>query len=235
MRDIYDIVQEEIFNKIDVNVTVESVTSLSNNRQILTLCRNKWARVGNYLTDIDNKQWKIESIAENGDITVIKPTGATNIVKRNVLSLKNPIYLFGTQITANNEYLMKGNDVRTKLPIVWLVESIREQEFTFKSQTERKSDVKFYFLDDNNPKQYLSKDYRKNVVTPMIGLKDEVIRVINTNLVFDDIDSYNTRPITRFGNEDEKGYFANILDENLSGVELTITLPILKSGNNCKC
>ena len=91
-----------------------------------------------------------------------------------------------------------------------------------------------FFLDDNNPEQFNNVDYRQKVVSPMIALKDEFLLVIQKNVLFEDYGSCRTRPITRFGNEDEKGSFENILDENLSGVELRITLPINKSGN-CKC
>ena len=82
-------------------------------------------------------------------------------------------------------------------------------------------------------KKYLTNDYRLNVVSPMIGLKDSFVSTVIKNTLFDDLDNWNTKPFTRLGTESSTGFEANILDENLSGVELTITLPIRKT--NCKC
>jgi hypothetical protein len=234
MRDIYDIVKDEIFDNINTEVKVLRVISVVGTTQKIEVCNNKWVRIGQYMTDSSNKQWKVIDIDSNGYISLTKPTGATDIVKRQILDVKSPIWLFGTHISANNEYLQKGVDSRLKLPIIWLVENIGEEEYDQTSNIERRSDIRVFFLDDNNPEQFDNVDYRQKVVSPMIALKDEFLRVINSNVLFENYGSCRTRPITRFGNEDEKGSFENILDENLSGVELRITLPINKSGN-CKC
>lgn len=233
MIDIYDIVKNEIFSNINLDVKVIDVvaTGVTN---VVTLCNNKWIRVGQYLTDSSDRLWQITSIASNGDVSLKKPTGASDLSKRDILTVKSPKFLFGTHISANNEYTLRGNDNRVKLPLIWLVESIQETEYGIMSSKERDSQIRLYFLDDNNPTQYLNEDFRLNVVSPMIALKDEVIRVIQNNRLFDILENWQTRPITRFGNENEKGYFENILSDNLSGVELVITLPIFKTGS-CKC
>lgn len=233
MVDIYDIVKDQIFANIDLTVKVNEVvaTGVTN---VVTLCNNKWIRVGQYLTDADSRLWLITSIASNGDVSVTKPSGAIDLIKRQTLTIKAPKFLFGTHTSANNEYTLRGQDNRVKLPLVWLVESISESEYGIRQSKERDSQIRLYFLDDNDPSQYLNEDFRLNVVSPMIALKDEIIRVIQNNLLFDVLDDWRTRPVTRFGNENEKGVFENILSDNLSGVELVITLPIFKSGS-CLC
>jgi hypothetical protein len=47
------------------------------------------------------------------------------------------------------------------------------------------------------------------------------------------LDTYEIVNFTRFGTEQSNGYFQNILDANLSGVELRIKLTKYKQ--NCKC
>lgn len=235
MRDIYEIVQTEIFDKIDNTIKIESVSVPSSGNQNVYFCKNKWIRVNQVVKDSLNREYKITSIAQDGEVTLKLPNGVTSIVKRTIFTIKEPIFLFGTKINANNEYKLKGPDSRLKLPLCWLVESISETEYSIKESKERDSSVRFYFLDDNNPNQYLTNDYRLNVVAPMIALKDEVKRVIESNVLFELPNSYSIRTITRFGTEQEQGAFENILDENLSGVELSVTLPIYKSGKNCKC
>lgn len=228
MRDIYDIVQEEIFDKINVSVKVVSASALSGGNQTIEVCYNKWIRVGHYLTDINDKKWLIQSVTESG-IVVKKPTGATNIAINDTLSITSPKFLFGTRKSANAEYSKNRS-----LPIIWLVENIREKEYNYGSSIERESQLRFYFLDENNPNQYTNEDYRKNVVTPMYGLKDEFLRVVNTNKIFKTFDSVDIRPITRFGNESEKGMLENILNDNLSGLELNITLGVYRR-KKCNC
>ena len=232
MKDIYDIVQDEIFNKLNKSVKILTVSNVTTVFTV-ELCDNKWIRVGQDLTDVGGKLWKITAISSTGVITCNKPIGATNLVKYQVLTIKQPFFLFGTQVNANNTYLKLNKYSRLKLPLVWLVESISETEYGVRSNIERKSSIKVLFLDDNNPKQYLTNDYRLNVVSPMIGLKDAFIKTILNNNLFDDLESWNTKPFTRLGAESDNGFINNIIDENLSGVELTITLPIRKT--NCKC
>jgi len=235
MRDIYDLVQEEIFNNIDNSIQVKSINIPFGGYQVVEFCNNKWIRVNQVIKDSSNREYKITSIAQNGDITLKLPIGVISIIKREKFTIKEPKFLFGTRVNANNEYRLRGKDNRTKLPLCWLVESINETEYNLKSSKERDVTLRIYLLDDNNPTQYLTSDYRLNVVTPMLALKDEIKRVIENNVLFELPNAYNTRTITRFGNETESGVFENIIDDNLSGVELSVTLPIYKSGKNCNC
>lgn len=232
MKDIFDIVEDEIIDKIDLTVKVISVSNTGNTFTI-ELCNNKWLRVGQNLND-GTHLWKVTAINSVGIITATKPTGATDIVKRQLLTIKQPTFLSGTKIAVNSEWLNLDNDLRNKLPLIWLLESIEEQEFGVKSAIERKSKIRVLFLDDNNPKQYLVKDFRKNTVIPMLNLKDSFNDAVNKNHLFDYIESWSSKPFTRFGTENENGYLNNILDADLSGVQLDISLPIYKI-NKCKC
>jgi hypothetical protein len=232
MKDIFDIVKDEIVDKIDLTVKVISVSNVGSIFTI-ELCNNKWLRVGQNLND-GTYLWKVTEINSVGIITATKPTGATNLVKRQVLNIKTPTFLAGTKISVNNEWLGLGNDTRNKLPLIWLLESIDEQEFGIKSAIERKSKIRVLFLDDNNPKQYLIKDFRKNTVIPMLNLKDSFNEAVEKNHLFDYIESWNSKPFTRFGTENENGFLKNILDADLSGVQEDVTLPIYKR-KECKC
>ena len=231
-KDIFDIVKEEIVDKIDLTVKVISVSNTGNTFTI-ELCNNKWLRVGQNLND-GTHLWKVTGINSFGIITATKPTGATDLVKRQILTIKQPTFLAGTKIAVNGEWLNLDNDTRNKLPLIWLLESIEEQEFGIKSAIERKSKIRVLFLDDNNPKQYLVKDFRKNTVIPMLNLKDSFNDAVNKNHLFDYIESWNSKPFTRLGIENENGTLKNILDVDLSGTQLDITLPIYKR-KECKC
>ena len=47
-------------------------------------------------------------------------------------------------------------------------------------------------------------------------------------------DKYDLKNFTRFGTESNNGFTANIIDADLTGVELRISLPIYKL-SDCKC
>lgn len=234
MRDIYDLVQEEIFDKINLSVKVVSATALSGGTQNIEFCNSKWVRVGQYVEDSSSKKWKVTAISSLGVVTLKKPTGATDIVAKNTLTLISPKFLFGTHTSANNELTIKRQKTNDVLPLIWLVENIGEVEYGKQSTIERDSSLRLFFLDDIDPSNGLNEDFRKNVVSPMLNLKDEFLRVVNANPIFKEYSSVDIRTITRFGNEKEKGVFENILNDNLSGVELRITLNIYKK-NKCNC
>ena len=67
----------------------------------------------------------------------------------------------------------------------------------------------------------------------MKQLAMEFIETINKNRNYKTIEDWEIIEFTRFGVEQENGMFQNILDANLSGVELRITLTKYKE--NCKC
>ena len=145
MKDIYDIVQDEIFDNLNKSVKILTVSNVTTVFTV-TLCDNKWIRVGQDLTDLGGKLWRITEIDINGVITCTKPTGATDLVKYQILTIKQPIFIFGTKINANNDYLKLGRDSRLKLPLIWLVESVSEEEYGVKSNLERKSNIRVLFF-----------------------------------------------------------------------------------------
>ena len=67
----------------------------------------------------------------------------------------------------------------------------------------------------------------------MTELLDEFIETIRKNRNFKRIDDFEILTFTRFGTERDQGYFENVLDANLSGVELRLTL--VKYKENCTC
>ena len=94
------------------------------------------------------------------------------------------------------------------------------------------SDVRIFFLDETDITNYYTKDHISNVVEPMTELALLFINAVNSDRKYLTIDQYEIINFTRFGNEQENGYFQNILDANLSGVELRIKLTRYKE--NCK-
>jgi hypothetical protein len=203
-----------------IDNTLEVVLNQTTNQ--LETCNTKWARVGKLvnglepITGIEYDQW----------LTANNVTGPT-------VTISAPYFVPGTQISANREWTIGNNNLMDKTPLVWLLHDIRYRKFGRQSVYEWEADLRLFFLDETNMTQYYTRDHIYNVVVPMSKLADEFIKVVNADRGYLTLDEWEVLNFTRFGTEREQGVFSNILDANLSGVELRITLTKYKE--NCKC
>ena len=67
----------------------------------------------------------------------------------------------------------------------------------------------------------------------MTELVNGFIESVHGNRVFKRVEDFEILTFSRFGVEKENGMFQSILDADLSGVELRLTL--VKYKENCKC
>lgn len=207
-----------------ISTTIEGVYLPAPN-EFTTVCNTKWARVGKTITDAQNNEFLITEI--NYD----------NWIKAGIIdgeiTLPNPYFVPGTKIEANREWTIAENDLTKKTPLVWLLHGIRYNSFGKESVLTWESDLRIFFLDETDVLNYYTKDHLNNVVIPMTKLAEEFIKVVKNNRQYQRVDTWEILEFSRFGSEQENGYFKNILDANLSGVELKITLKKYKE--NCKC
>jgi len=232
---ITDVANEVDFliKQIDFTITGELNTEVLPN--VWVTCQLKWARVGKIVMDPETgNSFMIVSILENeGLILEPLPTNPTGEPAGNILLLPNPFYLSGTKIAANNEWSKVSNSLLVKTPIVWLLELIRFKSYGRESTIDFESELRLFFLDETNVTQYYTSDHRLNVVSPMTQLALEFIETIGSFRQYQTVDQYEIITFSRFGVEQDQGVFKNILDANLSGVELRLTLTKYKQ--NCKC
>jgi hypothetical protein len=194
-------------------------------------CDTKWARVGKIVFDEFANQYQITKVAVDVYIQ-LSPIGHTN-KPTDILYLPTPFWITGTKLATNAEWSKAEKSLMKKTPLAWLLEVIRLRKYGRDSVIEFESDLRMFFLDETNATQYYTSDHRENVVFPMERLALEFIKQIENNRNFQTIDQYDIVTFSRFGVERENGMFQNVLDANLSGVELRITLTKFKE--NCKC
>lgn len=222
----------ELVQSIDCTITGEWNTDVLPN--VWVSCNLKWARVGKIVIDPETgNSFTIVSIENDGLVLEPLPTNPTGQSAGGVLLLPNPFYLSGTKIAANNEWSKVTNSLMAKTPIVWLLELIRFKRYGRESTIDFESELRLFFLDETNVTQYYTSDHRSNVVVPMTQLGDEFLSTLAKNRAFKVIEQSEFITFSRFGVEQDQGVFKNILDANLSGVELRLTLTKYKS--NCKC
>jgi hypothetical protein len=193
-------------------------------------CNTKWARVGKTVTDLNSDEFLITEIDENNYLVT---ENRDLIGLDGVIYLPRPFFIHGTKKATNREWTILSNDVTAKTPIIWLLGSLNYKQFGRESTIDIESSVRIFFLDETDVANYYTADHITQVVYPMEQLAKEFIETINRNRNFKTIEDWEIIEFTRFGVEQDNGMFQNILDANLSGVELRITLTKYKE--NCKC
>lgn len=224
------IIVEDLVSGIDKTITGTNVSY-----KVASFCQTKWARQKKSIRRVsDGEEWFIEAVVLDESITasylgntVPEPTF------EGVFELTAPFFITGTRLAANNEWTIANNNLKFKTPIIWLLETTRERIFGREQTLERASDLRLFMLDETNVKDYFTKDHRVQVVQPMTQLANSLIEVINAKANFEDVEEFQLITFSRFGVEQETGFIKNILDANLSGVELQFTLQKYKE--NCKC
>lgn len=222
----------ELVQSMDCTITGELNDDVLPN--IWVSCNIKWARVGKIVIDPETgNSFTIVSIVDDGLVLEQLPMNPSGDDAGNILLLPNPFYLSGTKIAANNEWSKVTNSLMAKTPVIWLLELIRFKTYGRESTIDFETDVRLFFLDETNVTQYYTSDHRSNVVMPMSHLANEFMDAVARSRSYQTIDQYEIITFSRFGVEQEQGVFKNILDANLSGVEMRVTLTKYKQ--NCKC
>lgn len=232
MIEITDLVQN-IIQGIDNSIIVNSFENLSGNYFRLYTCNTKWARIGKTIFIYSGQVgygMEIKDVAEDAYITI--EYGYANPTFDNC-ALSNPFFISGTKISTNNEWSRVSADLLSKTPLIWLYQNYTEETYGLENSLERTITMNIAFLDETNPQFLTNKEHIDNAVKPCGRLKDEFIKSINKNLIYKTLKSFNTKTFSRFGVESESGVIQNILDADLSGVVLNITLDKFKEP--CKC
>ena len=220
----------KIFNGLVDQISNEIKVESQDNMNYYT-CNTKWARKGKTVTGFDIDGFPQTSIITDVIYNELITLKTALIV--DTLILNAPFDITGTKIATNLEWSKASNLASNKLPLVWLLDTFDEKEEGLESALERTVDCKIFFLDETDIKNYYTADHKAQVIQPMIGLKDEFIKVIKNNRNYKTIENVQIKYFSRFGTESAQGFEKNILDANLSGLLLSVTLQKFKE--NCKC
>tara|TARA_R110000868_G_C10793905_1_gene756547 strand:- start:3 stop:680 length:678 start_codon:yes stop_codon:yes gene_type:complete len=193
------------------------------------VCKTKWSRKGKLVT-VGIDAFIIDEVNPNEWIKVSQVPPPTF---EGEALLPVPFYIHGTKKATNREWTLSSDNLLNKTPIIWLLGTLNYKQFGRESTKDFESSLRIFFLDETDVVNYYTADHETNVVYPMEQLAMEFIETINKDRNYKTIEDWEIIEFTRFGVEQENGMFQNILDANLSGVELRITLTKYKE--NCKC
>jgi len=217
---------ENVVSKMDS--TIVGVWNPTDER--FETCKTKWARSGKQITDQSNEKFIIDQVNPN-EWLILKPTIIP--VQSGIVQLPKPFFITGTKMATNKEWTLAEKNLTKKTPLIWLLGSITSERFGRESTIQFEADLRLFFLDETDIVNYYTSNHISNVVYPMEQLVDEFLETIKRDRNFGTIESWEIIDFARFGVENEQGMIKNILDANLSGVELRLTLKKYKENCNC--
>tara|TARA_R110000772_G_scaffold11971_1_gene37012 strand:+ start:116 stop:802 length:687 start_codon:yes stop_codon:yes gene_type:complete len=226
-NEISDIVRG-IVNSIDHSVEGKYVAS----EERTYICDTKWLRVGKKVTNEADEVYTVTKVVNDSYIEVT-PLLVSNSPLEGKIYLPAPYFVTGTRVATNREWTISTNKMSDKTPLAWLLEVIRMTKRGRESAIDFESEIRIFFLDETDIRNYYTADHRENVTYPMERLARCFMEAIQKDRTFEAIYEHQMITFSRFGVESAQGMFENILDANLSGVELRVNL--VKYKNNCKC
>lgn len=227
MKDIANIIKG-LVNGID-NTILGSLDALTGH---INTCHTKWVRVGKIVKNSAGNEYAVTSMVTDEYITAL-PLLPSSPPLNGIITIPIPYWITGTHIATNNEWTKANKILLNKTPIAWLLETLRMQKYGLADTRDFESEVRIFFLDETDVVNYYTADHREQVVVKMEELAKSFIDSVTFNRTFKTLDEYELLTFSRFGVERNDGMFQNILDANLSGVELRVTLTKYKE--NCKC
>lgn len=161
----------------------------------------------------------------------IKITGA--VIPDQNFAIDLPFFTHGT-ILAKNAEMNAEPDSANKTPMIYLHEVTRERfnEDALLS-LDRESDCDLYFMCDCDFSNWLTTSHDNGAIKPMRNMLYSFIRALKTYFTIGLITEFDVFDHANWGvYTTDKGHTKQIFSDELSGCQLRISIPFLKS-NNC--
>lgn len=172
--------------------------------------------------DVDGTDYEIYSVVDNTSITVVGVLASAE-----KYTVPNPFYFHGTPMMTNAH--INGAKESDKVPMIYLYEILREKDLAENSRIARESDLRLFFLDSANFSDWETDDHYSQRLLGLNNLVNEFIRSAkNYVCCFYLYETVFTRVNhVKWGIwADNAGHTRRIFDDDLTGVELSFTLPL---------
>lgn len=174
--------------------------------------------------EIDSVNYEVLSVVNNQSIEVIGlvPTPASYTVP-------SPFYFHGTPILTDAS--LRGKNHADKVPMIYLYEILKERDLPIDQRVRRESDLRLFFLDDADFDNWETDDHYSKRLLGLNNLVDAFRDAVRADTkrfylfetTFNRINHVNWGKFT-----DNRGHEIAIFDDDLTGVELSFTIPIKK-------
>jgi hypothetical protein len=228
-----DIIKNLITNQLNFELVVDNVDVIDANTFKIFVCETHYlsGKSSNnaFKIEIDGNNYNVLEVVNNESI---KLQGSV-LLSIGTYQLPNLYFKHGTIIQTNEE-LSAVMDKNTITPMVYLKRSFRESYKGLDSAIDRESDITLYFLTQANFESWITDNYDEYAIFPMRNTVNSFIKMLHNNKYIGKITDYNLSDVFRFATYSDKGAENLLFNEHLTGVELTLTLPINKNFK-CKC
>lgn len=143
-----------------------------------------------------------------------------------------PVKFFYGNIRETANELKDYEQSRDKTPMLYMYEEFKER-FNEDPETniERESDLRLFFLTQADFQDWQRQDFQDGAVMPMRRLTERFIEELRNAKRVTQLTSYETITKTRFGVfVNDKGIDSAYWADNLSGIELRITIELDRDG-----
>ncbi len=165
----------------------------------------------------------------NKAITV-SPVGHTTPITADTFDLPAPLYFHGTVNSTEKEVLLEMEAKPDSYPIVYLFEHIKENFILDKTQQlERESPIQLFFLDISNYADNLNASFLQDVLKPLSNIETKWFELLRKERGIGQLTgTYDRMNLPRFARFNSNGETELVFEEELTALEIDITLPIKK-------
>jgi hypothetical protein len=228
-----DLIRDIFLNRINYQIEVKSLESLPDDKVKINVCSTLTLR-NNSILVYNNIEYRVDYLLNN-EYVVVYPDANGIPFSGNYIIVPKPLFLHGSPISVNNEYLEVSADTRDKTPFSWLLRGLRESRPTESTSIiEVSLSGRLFLMDEANSGEWTNDSHDYYAVNPMYNLAvafEEVVKKspkLNLSGNFDIIDR------ARFGvTVENKGSVKKIISDDLSGVEVIWNIDVYKHGCIC--
>ena len=217
--EVVDFIENQL-NAMDFSIVINDYTVVGTETE-LYVCQTFHARKGSIIT-IDAVEYEVNTVVNNTTI-IIEGLPATPTLG----TLQTPNYFHGTAMAVNAELPSLAKDL--KFPMLYCYEIIPEEfNNNVDSSIDREAELRLYFLDNADFQNWTTDEHYNYVINGMKNFQQHMIAKFNDCPKIADFDNYRIINHVKFGVWTERGHTNRVFNENLSGVELLVTLPLKK-------
>ncbi len=218
---------KELVNQLTFTEAIKSCSVLPDGLIQLEVC-NTHGLVDNGLILISDVPTVVLDVIDGTKILI----SGTECPVATEIKILSPTYIHGTVKAATSE-LTQISDNRTRFQIVYLYEVLQETRNRNPSTTlDRQVELIMFFLTSAKMGGELTQTKYKEYIDPMDNLAEDFIDVLEGSEIVGSIEdiNYTIIPHSIAGFYDRIGHVKNLFNDDYSGVELRISLPLLKEG-----
>jgi hypothetical protein len=196
----------------------------------MPICKTYWLKAQDTIT-VDSIEYEVTEVIKDTSVTVTAASVPTLLT----FFLDDPSFYHGTIVQTNQELSQGAKDVEERTPMAYLYRDIEDSFNSDDNLLDRETPIRLFFLHDTNFQDYTTEKTDEETLAPMRSMAYFFVEeILKKSKQLGRIDDYSVRDYLRFGVENSSGYTENIFNDNFSGVELNITLPV-KASYVCEC